>query len=237
MNTGQLLEISNLLDLGSFTCFLAFWLHHAPAVIQSTGRQRNAGAWSISSWQHSAFTSDVWVSGKESTWLYLAFNSPNFCNALGLFLWNVNVQRKTWAYGSTACTTWITWVDCWMSSSTGISQAARGFKSRASKCIYCSLQASLNQGCLLFSCTAAKSFCRRTNFWCLLSINLHHFTCFERDDWISKDQGQIKTYSEFSHPEVACNLFISENTMLFGGKIWMCWCLCRSTIFTMYTES
>lgn len=137
MNTGWLLQVSNLLDLGSFTCFLVFWLYHAPAVIQSTGRQRNAGARSISSWQNSAFTSNVGVLGKESTWQYLAFNSPNCCNALGLFPWNV--QRKTWAYGSA---TWTTGVGCWMSSTAGISQAARGFKSRASKCIYCSLQAS-----------------------------------------------------------------------------------------------
>lgn len=64
MNTGWLLQVSNLLDLGSFTCFLVFWLYHAPAVIQSTGRQRNAGVRSISS----AFTSNVGVLGKESTW-------------------------------------------------------------------------------------------------------------------------------------------------------------------------
>lgn len=61
----------------------------------------------------------------------------------------------------------------------------------------------------------------RTSFWCLLSINLHHFTCFGTDGWISKEQGQMKTYSEFSHREVACNLFISENIMLFRGNIWM----------------
>lgn len=231
MNTGQLLEVSNLLDLGSFTCFLVFWLYHPPAVIQSTGTQRNAGARSISSWQNPAFTSNVGVLGKESTRSYLAFNSPNFCNALALFLWSV--QRKTWAYGSTA---WTTRVDCCTSSTTGSSQAAQGFKSRASKCIYCSLQASLNQGCLLLSCTAVKSFCMRTSLWCLLCVNLGPFHLFWHS-WISKEQGQMKTYSEFSHPEVACSLFISENIMLFSGKISTFWCLYRSTMFTMYMES
>lgn len=50
--------------------------------------------------------------------------------------------------------------------------------------------------------------------------HLHQFTCFGTHGWISKEQGQMKTYSEFSHPEVAYNLLISENTMIFRRKIW-----------------
>lgn len=174
MNTGPLPELSNLLDSDVLTCFLIFWLYHTQSIIQSAGTKRNTGAQSISSWQTFAFASKVGVLGKESTWLYLAFKSQNFCKALDLFLWNV--QRKTWVHRSTA---WTTQIYCRTRSHHGHWASSVRIQTQG-KCMYCSLQASLSPGCFLFSCIAVKTFSMWTSFSAACSASTCTILCVLR---------------------------------------------------------
>lgn len=156
MNTRPLPELSNLLDSDVLTCFLIFWLYHTQSIIQSAGRQRNTGAQSISSWQTFVFTSKVGVLGKESTWLYLAFNSQNFARLWTCFF-EISKGKLEWE------TTWTTQIYCEARShqwhwSSSVRIQMQG------KCMYCSLQASLCPGWFLFSCIAVKTFSMWTSF-------------------------------------------------------------------------
>lgn len=222
MNTRPLPELSNLLDSDVLTCFLIFWLYHTQSIIQSAGRQRNTGAQSISSWQTFVFTSKVGRKKKVGEREHLTIpclQLPKLLQGFGLV--SLKYPKENLSEKQRELHRFIAKQD----PTSGTGRAVWGFKCRVSACTAAFKPAYALAGFYLAVFSSKNLLYVDKFLCCLLSINLHHFACFVRDGWISEEQGQMNPSGELIHSGVAFTLFISENIMLFRGKIWMLWCL------------